>query len=165
LKEAGTAVDAILKNYPTSNSAPDAYVMAGRLSLSHGHLPQDLDAALANFERVPRLFPSSDAVPPSLSMGGATVRLAGRFHDALGNFGRVEVEYPSSISAADAYLGAGRALVALGDPISAMLEMQQARNRWPKTAEAATALARITLLNRLYLRARTGPAFALTSQT
>src|SRR5262245_16140637 len=68
--EAAKAVDAILKKYPTSNSAPDAYVMAGRLTLSRSHLPADLDAALANFERVPRLFPSSDAVPRSLSLAG-----------------------------------------------------------------------------------------------
>jgi TolA-binding protein len=164
-KEAAAAVDTILKKYPTSNSAPDAYVMAGRLTLTRSHLPADLDAALANFERVPRLFPFSDAVPRSLSLAGETLWFAGRFNDALGSFGRVEVEYPISPSAADAYLGAGKVLVSLGDPISAMEEMQQVRNRWPGTPAAATALARITLLNRLYLRARSGPAFVLGTES
>jgi hypothetical protein len=56
-------------------------------------------------------------------------------------------------------------LVSLGDPISAMEELQQVRNRWPKTLAAATALSRITLLHRLYVRARSGPAYVLSGET
>ena len=85
---AADAVDAILKKYPTSNSAPDAYVIAGRLTLSKSHLPGDLATALANFDRVPRLFPMSDAVPRSLALAGeirrdlAQVVFAPRARDA-----------------------------------------------------------------------------------
>ena len=41
---ATAAVDDILKKYATSNSAPDAYVIAGRLALSRSHQQVDLDA-------------------------------------------------------------------------------------------------------------------------
>jgi TolA-binding protein len=164
-KEAAAAVDGILKKYATSNSAPEAYVMAGRLALARGRLAADLDAALANFDRVPRLFPNSDAVPRALSLAGDTLWYAGRFGDALANLGRVEVEYPASAAAASAYLGEGKALVSLGDPISAMEELQLVRNLWPNTPAAAIALARTTLLHRLYVRARGGPAFALAPDT
>ena len=54
---ATTAVDDLLKKYPTSNSAPDAYTLAGRLALARSHQPADLEAALANFDRVIRLVP------------------------------------------------------------------------------------------------------------
>ena len=46
------AVDAIVKKYATSDSAPEAYVLAGRLALARSHQGADLDSALANFERV-----------------------------------------------------------------------------------------------------------------
>ena len=164
-KQAGDAVDAILKKYPTSNSAPEAYVMAGRLIVAKSHLAADLETALANFDRVPRLFPTSDVVPRSLNFAGDTLWYAGRFGDALASFGRVEVEYPASAAAADAYLGGARALVSLGEPISAIEDLQQVRNRWPNTPAAAAALSRITLLHRLYVRARGGPAYLLSSES
>lgn len=164
-KDAATAVDTILKNYATSDSAPDAYVLAGRLALARSHQPADLDAALANFERVLRLFPNSDVVPRSLVLAADTLFYAGRLNDALVNLGRVELEYPNDAAAADAHLAAGRVLLALGDPIAAMEELQQVRNSWSGTPQAADALARITLIHRLYVRAKAGPAFALSTET
>jgi len=157
-KEAGTAVDAILKKYSTSNSAPAAYVMAGRLALARSRQSADLDTALANFDRVPRLFPNSPEVPRSLLFLGDTLWFAGRRQEALGHLERVTADFPANPAAADAFVSASRALVSLGDPILAMEELQQARDRWPKTAAASTALARLTLLNRLYVRAKTGQA-------
>lgn len=164
-KDAATAVDAILKNYATSDSAPDAYVLAGRLALARSHQPADLDAALANFERVFRLFPNSDVVPQSLVLSGETLFYAGRMSEALVNLGRVELEYPNDAAAGDAHLAAGRVLVALGDPVAAMEELQQVRNGWSGTPQAAEALARITLIHRLYVRAKSGPPFSQTTET
>ena len=161
-KQAAVAVDAILKKYATSDSAPDAYVMAGRLALAHSHQPADLETAIANFDRVFRLFPTSDAVPRSLRLLGDTLWFGNRLDEALAALGRVDLEYPTSISAAEAHLSAGRVLVSLGDPISAMDELQQVRNRWPNTPEAAMALSRITLLYRLYVRGKNGPAYVLS---
>ena len=164
-KEAAAAVDAILKKYPTSDSAPDAYLLAGRLALARSRMSDDLGTALANFDRVHRLFPASDAVPASLFHAADVHYYSRRYPDALSNLGRVTAEYPSSPIAADAYVASGRALLAMGDPILAMEELQQARNRAPKSAAAQVALAQITLLHRLYVRARSGPAFALSSDT
>lgn len=164
-KETAAAVDIILKKYATSDSAPDAYVIAGRLALARSRQAADLESALANFDRVLRLFPDADAVPRSLLFAGETLWYARRFDDALASFARVTADYPANAATVDAYLGAGRALVSLGDPILAMEELQQARNRWPNAAAAQTALAQITLLHRLYVRARTGPAFALSAET
>jgi len=164
-KEAGAAVDAILKKYATSNSAPEAYVMAGRLAMGHSHLAPDLETALADFDRVIRLFPASDAVPRSLGLAGDAMWYGTRYGDALANFSRVEAEYPTSAAAEDAGLGASRALVALGDPIGAMEALQRVRTRAPSGAAATTALMRLTLLNRLYVRTRSGPAFALSAET
>jgi TolA-binding protein len=164
-KEAQTAVEAILKRYATSDSAPDAHLLNGRLALAQGHRPADLDAALADFDRVLALFPTSEAVPRALVLSGQTLMYAGRLEEALSNLSRVQVEYSSSESAADAYVVAGRVLVAQGDPILAMEEMQQARNRWPNAPAAATALSRISLLHRLFVRAKAGPAYTLANET
>ena len=164
-KEAAAAVDAILKKYPTSDSAPDAYLLAGRLALARSRQGDDLGTALANFDRVHRLFPASDAVPAALFHAADVHYHSRRYADALSNLGRVTAEYPSSAIAADAYVASGRALLAMGDPILAMEEMQQARNRAPKSAAAEVALAQISLLHRLYVRARSGPAFSLTAET
>lgn len=162
---AAGAVDTIVKKYATSDSAPDAYVLAGRLALARSHQAADLDSALANFERVFRLFPSSEAVPRALALGGETMWYARRPDDALTYLTRAIAEFPTDTSAADAYLTLGRVLVARGDPTLAMEELQQVRNRWPNTPAAATALAQTTLLHRLYIRARTAPAYALSAQT
>jgi TolA-binding protein len=163
---AATAVDDILKKYATSNSAPDAYVLAGRLALARSHQQADLDAALANFDRVIRLFPASSAVPNALELLGETSWFAGKFDDALSYFGRVESEYSTTMAAADAYLAESRVLVARGDPTAAMEELQQVRNRWSTSPEAATALARTTVLYRLYVRAHGGgAAYALSPET
>lgn len=164
-ENAAAAVDSILKGYATSDSAPDAYVMAGRLALGRGHQPADVEAALANFDRVSRLFPTSGAVPRALQLSGEAFWYAGRLDDALANLGRVTAEFPATDAAADAYLIAGRVLLAMGRPILAMEELQQVRNRWPGTPAAEEALARLTLLHRLYVRAPNGPAYTASSDT
>jgi outer membrane protein assembly factor BamD (BamD/ComL family) len=163
---ASTAVADILKKYATSHSAPDAYVLAGRLALASSHQPADLEAAVANFDRVIRLFPASSAVPNALELLGETNWYAGKLDDAQSYLGRVEAEYSTTTAAADAYLAESRVLVARGDPIAAMEELQQVRNRWPSSAAATTALARTTVLYRLYIRAHAGgAAYALAPDT
>jgi len=165
MKEAAAAVDAIVKKYATSDSAPDAYLLAGRLALARSHQSADLDSALANFERVFRLFPASAAVPRSLTLVGETMWYARRYDDARANLSRTIAEFPTDTTAAEAYLTLGKVLLALGEPILAMEEMQQVRNRWPTTPAASTALARTSLLHRLYIRAKSGPAWALSTDT
>src|SRR5262249_51003720 len=58
---AQTAVDRLLKDYPDTDSAPMAHIVAGRIALAKGRASADVDAALASFERVPRRFPNDEA--------------------------------------------------------------------------------------------------------
>lgn len=161
---AAEAVDVIVKKYATSDSAPEAYVLAGRLALARSRQSTDLDAARANFERVSRLFPTSAMVPAALTLGGETLLFAGRTDDAIASLSRVIAEYPASSSAPEAYLILARALVAQGEPVLAMEELQQVSNRWPGTPAAAEALARTTLLHRLYLRTPNSPAYVASAE-
>ena len=163
--QAEAAVNAILDGYSTSDAAPDAYVMAGRLAMGKGREAEYLDAALANFDRVARLFPTAPAVPRSLQLAGEAHYYAGRLDESLASLGRVTAEYPADVAAPDAYLLSGTVLLAMGDPVLAMEELQQVRNRWPGTASADDALARITLLHRLYIRAAAGAAYVPSSET
>src|SRR5579862_172617 len=163
--QAETAVTAILKKYPNSNSAPDAHNMEGRLALARSHQQADLDAALANFDRVPRLFPGTEAVPRAHVLAAEALWYSKRYDDAIAELAQVEAEYPTDPAAATAYLTAGRVRVPLGDPIAAMEELQQVRDRFPNSVEAPLALAHTTLLHRLYVRAKTGPAYSLSTET
>jgi len=163
--EAQRAVDAILTGYSTSDSAPAAYILAGRLALAEGRQRDQLETALANFDRVTRLFPASDEVPRALQLAGRTLFWAGRYDEALARLGRVAAEYGNHPAAAEASLIAGRILVALGDPVLAMEELQRVRNRWPDSTPAGEALAGLTQLHRLYVRAASTPAYAPTDET
>jgi len=165
LKETSTAVETILRKYPTSDSAPEAILITGRLAMSRSHQGADLDTALANFDRVSRLFPNSDVVARSLVMAGEALWYAGRYDDALASLVRAEVEYPGDAATAHAHLHAARVMVSRGDPIGAMEELQQVRNRWPGSPEAEDALGRSTILHRLHVRARNGAPYALTAET
>jgi TolA-binding protein len=165
-KEAGTAVDVILKKYATSDSAPDAYLIAGQLAMARSHQAADLETAIANFDRVARLFPTAEAVPRSLQFAGQAFWYQGRLDDAMASLVRVGVEYASHPAASHAFLQAGLVLTSKGDAIGAMEELQQVRNRWPGSREAETALGRLTMLHRLYVRAKGGgAAFAATAET
>ncbi|MEQ1911360.1 MAG: tetratricopeptide repeat protein, partial [Vicinamibacterales bacterium] len=62
LDAAQTAIDKLLKDYPGTDSAPMAHVLSGRISFGKARTTAALDAALASYERVPRLFPGNDAV-------------------------------------------------------------------------------------------------------
>jgi TolA-binding protein len=158
------AVDTILKKYPTSDCAPDAMVMAGRLALAGGRQRADIDGALANFERVINVHPDTDAVPDALLYAGEAYAYSGRYEDALVSLSRVTGGWPSSSAAASASLGAASALLSLGDPMLALEELQQVRNRWPNSREATTALARLTLIHRLYVRSRGGPVYSVATE-
>jgi TolA-binding protein len=83
LEASQAAVDKLLKDYPDTDSAPMAHVVSGRIAFTKGHTAGDLDAALASFERVPRLFPGNDAVAAAGFYAGETLRSARRDVDAL----------------------------------------------------------------------------------
>src|SRR5690606_37937238 len=95
--------------------------------------------ALASFDRVPRLFPSSDAVPPALYYGAEVLRRAARPDEALDRLREVAVQFPRSIWAARAALLESRLLVAAGEPIEAVNALQRVVRRFPDSGEAVAA--------------------------
>jgi TolA-binding protein len=164
LTAAQTAVDRLLKEYPDTDSAPMAHVLAGRLTVARGRTPADIDTALASYERVPRLFPGSDAVAAAGYYAGDALRLARRNEEALVRFRRVRMEFPRSLWAARAAIGTGYCLVHADRAAEALQEIQWVRQQFPGTAVATEALNLTTLLYRLYLRAPAQPSFSFSGK-
>jgi TolA-binding protein len=160
-----SVIDRLLKEYPDTDSAPMAYVVSGRLSLAKGRTPAEVDAALASFERVPRLFPGDEAVPAAGFYAGETLRLVRRTDEALERFRRVAMEYPRSPWAARANLAAGYCLVQSDRGLQALQEIQRVRQLFPGTDAAADALNLNTILYRLYVRAPAQPAYGFSGRS
>ena len=156
---AQAAVDSLQKKYATSESGPMGLVLAGRITLSKSRAMPDVESALASYERVPRLFPGSDAVPASIYYAGEALRLTHRDEEAVLRYRQVSTDYPQSAWAPLALLGEARCLVAAGKPARAMDLLQRVRQRFPGSPEAGTAIAWNTILYRLYLRAPAQPAY------
>jgi TolA-binding protein len=157
---AQTAADKLLKDYPASDSAPMGYVVIGRLTIAKSRAAADVDAALASFERVSRLFPGSAAVAAARFYAGDALRLARRNDDAQQQFRRVMLEYPESIWAARANLATAADLVATDRASQAFSRLQRIRQQFPGSAEAASALNFNTIIYRLYLRKPAPYAFS-----
>lgn len=164
LSATSTAVDQLLKVYPDSDSAPMAYVIGGRVSMSKGRTPPDVDAAVASFERVERLFPGNDAVPAAGFYAGEALRLVRRHDEALERFRRVAAAYPNSPWAARANLGAGYCLVQSDRAAVALPEVQRVRQMQPQTTMAIEAININSILYRLYVRAPGQPAFGFSGR-
>ena len=152
LAAAQAVADRLLKEYGSSDSAPMGYVLIGRLAMARGRAATDVDTALASFERVPRLFPSSPAVAAARYYAGDTLRLARRGDESLAQFRRIELEYPRSIWAARADLASAISLVASERAPQAFGKLQRIRQQFPGTREAESALNYNTILYRLYVR-------------
>jgi TolA-binding protein len=156
---AQAAVDTLQKKYATSESGPMGLVLAGRIVLSKSRATADVDSALASYERVPRLFPGSEAVPASIYYAGEALRLTHRDEEAVLRYRQVSTDYPQSSWAPRALVGEARCLVLTGKTTRAMELLQRVRQRFPGTPEAATAVAWNTILYRLYLRVPAQPAY------
>jgi TolA-binding protein len=156
---AQAAVDTLQKKYGTTESGPMGLVLGGRILVSKSRAAADIDSALASYERVPRLFPGSDAVPASIYYAGEALRLTHRDDEAVLRYRQVSTDFPQSSWAPRALLGEARCLVNAGKPARAMELLQRIRQRFSGSPEAATAAAWNTILYRLYLRAPAQPAY------
>ncbi len=155
------AITRLRKNYPASNSVPHAYVLAARATLTRRREPRDLDGALADLERVERLFHSSTAVPEAVYEAGEVLRYAGRCAEADARYAAVVTAYPRSVWAARASLGRSACMAqAPGRAFDAMLGLQRVVDVDGASAEAAIARDWNTILDRLYFRAARGAPFA-----
>jgi TolA-binding protein len=138
--------------YSQEDAAPEAYIVLARAGIARGHTSDNLDSALAQLQRGLGLWPDASVVPQSLFFTGEAHRHAGRFGEALDAYGRVTAEHAGTVWAARASLGAGVLRAIAGNPVEAMAELQGVRDSWPDSPEAETALERITMLYRLYIR-------------
>jgi TolA-binding protein len=160
LPQAQAAVEALATKYPASDSAAMGLVIGGRVILGRGRTPEDVEAALASFDRVPRLHPGSPAIAAAAYYAGDALRLAKRYPEAIERYRQLALDYPTSRWAARGLLDAGRCLTVVGQPIEALRHLQRVRSRFPDTTEQATALRWNTILFRLYVRAAANPAYA-----
>jgi TolA-binding protein len=159
-----TAIDRLLKDYANSDSAPMAHVLSGRLAMMKGHAPADVDAALASFERVPRLFPGTEGVAAAGYYAGEALRTVHRIDEALERYRRVRMEYPRSEWAARASLGEGYCLVQQDKATRALPEIQWVRQQFPNSPVAANALALNTIIYRLYVRPPAQPPYTFSGR-
>jgi outer membrane protein assembly factor BamD (BamD/ComL family) len=157
---ARTTADTLIKKYATADSAPMGYVITGRATLEIDQSPAGLDSALASFDRVPRLFPKSDAVASALYYGAEVDRRADRAERALDRLQRLAVEFPRSVWAARSGLLESRLLVGVGQPKEAARALQRVIRRFPSSDEAATARAWNTILYRVHLRGAEAPPYS-----
>src|SRR5262245_62670643 len=157
-------VDKLLKEYPDTDAAPMGYVVSGRLAMAKGRAATNVDAALASFERVPRLFPGNDAVPAAGFFAGETLRFARRTDEALDRYRNVTAQFPNSPWAAQANLAAGYCLVQGERASSALPEVQRVRQQVPGSPAAAAALNLNTIMYSLYVSGYGHQAYGISGQ-
>jgi TolA-binding protein len=164
LARAAAAAETILTKYATRDGAAGAYVLSGRVSLAKSQSGADLAAALADFDRVSRLFPDAGAVAESLVYAGQALQRLGRTSDALTRYNRVWLDYSGDPWAPAAGVGMGMSIAASGNATGAIEAFQRVRNRWPDTRESVDALKRQTVLFRLAVRGATEPPFRQSAE-
>ncbi len=164
-EQAEQSFAALLQRYPTGDKAPGAYYFLGQVALRSDRSGKALDDAMANFQRVIRLYPQSEFVAPALTATGLALERLGRWQEAVDVYSQVVTEHTNSRSAPGAQVGIGRSTVRLGNPFQGMLELQRARNQWPDSAEAAGALDLLTLVFRFYANPRFGRPISFQKDT
>jgi len=162
---AQVTAESLLKKFPTSDSIPMAYVIAGQAMVARSTAPANVEAALASFERVSRLFPGTEAVAPAVFAAGDTLKRLGRCPEALERFDQVLMEYPRTVWASEARLSGAECLVASGRATDAMSTLQAVIAANPGSPQATIAREWNAILYRLYLRVPAQPAFQFADRT
>ena len=155
----------LLKSYPASDSAAMALVLEGRIALSRARTAEAVTTALASFDRVPRLYPGSAAVPASMYYAGESLRIGNQREQSIERFAQLTREFPNSSWTASALVGSATSLARSGQALRAMEQLQRVRSQFPRSPEAAVALDWNTVLYRLYVRAPSQPAFLFSGRT
>jgi TolA-binding protein len=167
LTRAREVYDQIAKRYPQSDSAPGAYLQMGLIAFKTAASQAAIDDALANFQRVIRLYPESRFVPHALAASAAVFRRGARYDSAVDAARRAVLDHPESELAPEAQFELALSLAMAGDREDAIEEFQRVRTLFPASPAAARSLNAITALFRLYANPRPlflkDPAFALTA--
>jgi TolA-binding protein len=157
--------DQIAKRYPQSDSAPGAYLQMGRIAFATAASQSAFDDALANFQRVIRLYPESPFVPHALVASAAVFRRAGRYDSAIDAARRAVLDHPASDIAPEAQYELALSLAMAGDIQAGIEEFQRVRSSYPASPAAVRALNATTALFRLHGGERPvflkDPAFSL----
>ncbi|PWT92186.1 MAG: hypothetical protein C5B54_03950, partial [Acidobacteria bacterium] len=140
----------IKDKYTNSNSAPTAYYYIGQIYLSRRNA-NDLDEAFANFERVTRVFPSSDVVDRALIGAGTALKWRGDFDKAYEEFAKLKVRFSDSPVAPQAQLEMGVCALYSDHYLEASTDFQQVIDRFPDSDFAKQARDYNTILYRLYV--------------
>ncbi len=164
-KAARSSAETLVTRYATGDAAPMGYVIGGRATMALDSSPAGLESAMASFERVPRLFPASEAVAPALYYAAEIDYRAERPGEALDRLRRIATQYGRTPWAARAGLLESSLVLASGDPVEAMRTLQRVVRRFGSGPEAATARARNTILYRLYLRAPAQAPYVATGRS
>jgi TolA-binding protein len=143
----------IKDNYTNSNSAPAAYYYLGLIYLNRRDL-KDLDEAYANFERVTRVFPSSEWVDKSLVGAGIALKLRGEYDKAYEEFSKVKVRFAGSPLAPRAQYEMGLCALNSESYIDAAYDFQQLINQFPNSDFSNSAREINTLIYRLHIAAQ-----------
>jgi TolA-binding protein len=159
-KTADASADRLLKDYADSDSAPRARVLKGRVALATAATPEQLNAAVAAFDRLAQTSGDSPAAAEARYYAADAIRMAGRRDEAIGRYDEVARRYAASPTAPRALLASAPLLVAGGQAVRALEVLQRVRNRFPTAPEAAAAGDAITLLYRFYIRAPAQPPYA-----
>ena len=146
--------DQIAKKYPQSDAAPGAYLQMGRIAFATAASQGALDDALANFQRVIRLYPESTFVPHALVASAAVYRRAGRNDAAIDAARRAVLDHAESEIAPEAQFELALSLSMAGDAQNGMEEFQRARSLYPASPVAERALQATTALHRIYGNAK-----------
>jgi TolA-binding protein len=150
LVKAREVYDQIAKRYPQSDAAPGAYLQMGRIAFATAASQGAYDDALANFQRVVRLYPESAFVPHALAASSAVFRRAGRYDSAIDSARRAVLDHPGSDVAPEAQYELALSMVMAGDTTQGIEEFQRVRSSYPGSPAAARALNATTALFRLY---------------
>jgi hypothetical protein len=113
---------------------------------------------------VTRLFPGNQAVAAAGFQAGEIFRLTRRLPEALERYRRARTEFPRSIWAGRAALGAAYCFVQMDNARRALQDTQWVRQQFPGTPVAEEALALNTIIYRLYVRAPAQPPFAFSGR-
>jgi len=130
-----------------------------------------LDEAFANFERVTRVFPSSNWVDKSLVGAGTALKWRGEYDKAYEQFSGVKVRFADSPLAPQAQYEMGVCSL-LGDHYQeAAVDFQQVIDRYPSSDFTRSAREMNTILYRLYVAPASDhkiyapdPSYTLTTQ-
>lgn len=149
LARAAEAYDQVTKRFPQGDSAAGAYYRIGSMTATRASGTAELDDALAQFQRVVKLYPGSPWVAPSLVASANVLRRLGRLDAAIDSARRASLEFPGSPAAPEALYESGMGLATAGEPLLALEDFQRIRSRYPDSKAAARALDAITALYRL----------------